>query len=355
MTLSYLRRSLYNRFHSVTLGRRRLSSIPIIDFGGFYSNAKDRTLLIDQVRQACLQYGFFQITNHRVPSVLQKAIFTQAQDVFKLPLEVKDKYNNRDPKNYNRGYERPRSNNYENQGPGDSKEGFYFSEKLPPDHPAVLAGTLSAQNQYPAEIRDATVFRRVVDTYYEYMVSLSRDLMCVLAQTLELSPRWFDEFGRSPTATLGLLHYAAQTPDASKLERGIGAHTDFGTITILLQDNNGGLQVWDREGRQWVDVTPVPGALVVNLGNLMMRWTNDRYLSNLHRVINTSGNERYSVPFFFGGNPDYVVECLPSEETEGKYPPVSVREWMQGQYSDSLVGKSKGYKDLFPGIEQALK
>jgi isopenicillin N synthase-like dioxygenase len=102
----------------------------------------------------------------------------------------------------------------------------------------------------------------------------------------------------------------------------------------------GGLQVWDRAASHWTDVTPTRGALVVNLGNLMMRWTNDRYLSNLHRVINKSGRERYSIPFFFSGNPDFLVKCFPShQEGEGngraKYAPVTVGEWIAARYADT--------------------
>lgn len=113
---------------------------------------------------------------------------------------------------------------------------------------------------------------------------------------------------------------------------------------MLLQDEIGRLQVWNNVAAEWVDVTPVPGAYVVNLGNMMMRWTNDKYLSNLHRVINRSGRERFSVPFFFSGNPDCVIRCLPSCEDPvdgARYPPVTVHEWMAGRYADTYETSDK--------------
>ena len=140
------------------------------------------------------------------------------------------------------------------------------------------------------------------------------------------------------------------TTDELTLLAGIGAHSDFGAITILLQDSVGGLQVWSRKSNEWVDVVPVPGAVVVNTGNMMMRWTNDRYISNLHRVINTSGTARYSVPFFFDGNADFLVECLESCLEPGekpKYGPITVNDWMAGRYADTFGGgEVKGKRDL---------
>jgi isopenicillin N synthase-like dioxygenase len=130
------------------------------------------------------------------------------------------------------------------------------------------------------------------------------------------------------------------------LTRGIGAHTDFGTITLLLQGDVAGLQVYDHETKEWLDVTPTPGAFVINLGNLMMRWSNDKYISNLHRVINVSGQERYSIPVFFSGNPDFVVECLPNcrkEGEEAKYKPITVEQAVLGGYADSY-GRAEKYK-----------
>lgn len=118
----------------------------------------------------------------------------------------------------------------------------------------------------------------------------------------------------------------------------------------------GGLQIWDRDTTQWVDVAPTKNAFVVNLGNMMMRWTNDSYLSNLHRVINKSGQERYSIPFFFSGNPDFLVKCLPNcEDTDlgAKYPPVTVHEWMTGRYADTYGTKEGAIGELATKDAQA--
>ncbi|PYH78674.1 Clavaminate synthase-like protein [Aspergillus uvarum CBS 121591] len=239
----------------------------------------------------------------------------------------------------NLGYERLRAQNFEKRGPGDLKEGFYLCRELAPNHLAVKAGKFSqGENKYPAEIRDPTRFRAVVNDYHTLMTYLSWEIFRILALTLDLREDWFDEFCRESATILRLLRYPPQETEESSLERGIGAHTDFGGLTILLQDDKGGLQVWDREGSRWADVVPIPGALVVNLGNMMMRWTNDRYISNLHRVINRSGEERYSAPFFFSGNPDFLVECIPSckgQAEAAKYPPITVQEWMLARYADT--------------------
>ena len=185
------------------------------------------------------------------------------------------------------------------------------------------------------------------------MSRLAQDVLQVLALTLDLEPSTFNEFGQNALAILRLLHYPPQPPDASEDERGIGAHSDFGGITLLLQDDVGGLQVYGSPSSSWIDVVPTLGAYVVNLGNLLMRWTNDRYVSNLHRVINQSGRGRYSVPFFFSGNPDYVVRCLPGCEEEGRGPkhePIKVEDWMRGRYAATYGTGDKKESDLVADV-----
>ena len=216
-----------------------------------------------------------------------------------------------------------------------------------------------------------------MDEYHVAMTSLAVNILRVLSWTLGLEDDFFDAYCEHPVAALRLLHYPPQDPATTETERGktissgcrsyiqqkliipgIGAHTDFGAVTILLQDETGGLQVWNNSSSEWVDVTPMPGAYVVNLGNMMMRWTNDRYLSNLHRVINKSGKERFSVPFFFSGNPDYVVECLPSclDAVEGaKYPPIMVHDWMTGRFADTYGSSGGGIGDLRGDVVAGMK
>ncbi|KAF9895096.1 hypothetical protein FE257_004725 [Aspergillus nanangensis] len=336
---------------------------PVIDFEAFYTTDPHRkAALVQQVHQACQEYGFFQIINHRVPSDLRVAILQAAQDLFSLPVEVKEKYS-KDAGKTSRGYERLRSQNFEKRGPGDLKEGFYFGKHLASDHPSVVAGHFfQGPNQYPSEVADPTRFREVIDTYHAAMTDLSQDILQVLALMMGLDTNWFDGFNQEPIATLRLLRYPPQKSEESSYERGIGAHTDFGGITILLQDDKGGLQVWDGESSAWADVEPVPDALVVNLGNMMMRWTNDRYLSNLHRVINRSGETRYSVPFFYDGNGAFMVECIDRDGEEARYPPMTVQQILEGRYADTygVGGISPGKQpvvvmgELLKGAEKAI-
>lgn len=251
---------------------------------------------------------------------------------------------------WNRGYELMKSQILEEGTLPELKEGFYIGDEIPTTHPYHVNKKLnSGPNMWPStsDIPDVEDFKATALDYYSQVVSLAKDILKVLALTLDLEESYFDSYADGAVATMRLLHYPSQPPDSpAKLTRGIGAHTDFGCVTILMQDKVSGLQVYDYATKEWLDVTPTPGAFVVNLGNLMMRWSNDKYISNLHRVINVSGEERYSIPLFFSGNPDYVVKCLPNcrkEDEEPKWPPITVEQAIRDGYSDSY-GRAERYK-----------
>ena len=275
------------------------------------------------MRKCCLHNGFFQITGHKVPLELQNKIIDWNREFFNLLLEQKNTVNKGDitsdpvgnlsnrwidtTNTWNRGYELMEPQILEEGTLPELKEGFYIGDEISKDHPYLVQKKLnSGPNMWPPEdiLPNVADFKATALEYYSQVVSLAKDILKVLALTLDLEKGWFNDFAKEAVATMRLLHYPSQPPDSpAKLTRGIGAHTDFGCITILLQDKVAGLKVYDYSTKEWLDVTPTPGAFVVNLGNLMMRWVNDRYISNLHRVINVSGAERYSIPVFFQRKP----------------------------------------------------
>ena len=218
----------------------------------------------------------------------------------------------------------------------DLKEGFYVTADLPSSHPAVLSKKFAhSPNVWPNSL--GPTFRETCMDYLSQMTTLTERVMEAIAMSLGYDQHYFDEFCTEPMAFYKLLHYPPQSPDADKLQRGIGAHRDFGVITLLLQGDVPGLEVWDDEAKDFYPAPPVEGAYVVNLGNLFEQWTNDTYVSNVHRVINRLGQERFSIPFNYNGNPDFVVKCIENcraKAEDEKYAPVSVEDYVRQKYKD---------------------
>ena len=187
-------------------------------------------------------------------------------------------------------------------------------------------------NQWPESLPE---FKSVTLNYIDDLAMLATRLMGLIALSLDLPHDYFAHFCRDPLMVLRMLHYPPQPANPRPGEKGCGAHTDFGGLTLLLQDKNGGLQVWDHEYGEWLQAAPIPGSFIVNLGDMIARWTNDHYKSTLHRMIKISGAARYSVPFFFSGNLDHQVTCLTQCLTPGeaaKYPPTTVEDHLKNRY-----------------------
>lgn len=308
------------------LDARPKTALPLIDVAPLRSGDRAaRQAVGDQLRNACEQRGFFYMAGHGIEPALMDAVFAQSKRLFALPEQDKlalDKAHSR----CNRGYEPLRNQTLQSGAPPDLKEGFYLGIDLPEDDPRVRAGRFNhGPNVWPDGLPG---FRPTMERYFDCMLELGTLLMGGLALSLRLPEDYFEPVLDGAIATLRLLHYPPQPPRPLPGERGCGEHTDFGSLTLLLQDEVGGLQVLDAAGG-WIDAPPLPGTYVVNIGDLIARWTNRRYHSTLHRVVNSSGRERYSVPFFLGGAPDYRIECLPGCLAPGETPafaPVTVEE-----------------------------
>jgi len=184
--------------------------------------------------------------------------------------------------------------------------------------------------------------------YQAALRKLGDHLLTLVALSIDLPESYFVPFYDMPMPNTRLIKYPPQPQDAQFNQIGAGAHTDWGAITLLAQDNLGGLEVVNVAG-EWLQAKPIPETFVVNLGDLMARWTNGLYKSTMHRVRNNNANQdRYSLPFFYSPRPTAVVECLPTctdKDNPPKYAPCTVREHM-----DEMFRRSYGFK---PGAKSA--
>jgi isopenicillin N synthase-like dioxygenase len=309
------------------------ASLPVIDIAGLSSTRSvDRQAVGLALRAACLDKGFFYIRNHGVSETLVDDVFKEAAAFFALPAEQKAEVDKAKSK-ANRGYEPLQGQTLEAGAPPDLKEGYYVGPEHSADDPRVVAGMFNhGANQWPAQ---RPSFRPVMQAYLDVMLDLSARMMTGIALSLDLPKDYFAHYCSDVMATVRLLHYPPQPAHALPGQKGAGAHTDFGGLTLLRQDDVGGLQVWDQASDAWIHADPLPATFIVNLGDMISRWTNDRYRSTVHRVVNASGRERYSVPFFYTGNYAHRVECIPTCLAPGeapKYPPTTVEAHMREMY-----------------------
>jgi isopenicillin N synthase-like dioxygenase len=312
-------------------------AIPVIDFAAMHgSDAEAQQVVAAQLCQACIEVGFFYIKNHEVSEDVIAAAFSQAQQFFALPLSEKMQIHISNSPNH-RGYVPLLEENTDPTARGDLHEAFDCALDVPADDPDVLAGkTLYGANVYPTAIPE---FRIAIDRYYWALYELGSKLFRAFALALDLPGDFFVDKITKPLAQLRLLHYPSQSGAIDEKQIGTGAHSDYECFTILAQDQVGGLQVLNSAG-EWIEAMPIPGTFVVNVGDQMARWTNDLFRSTVHRAINRSGQERYSIPYFFGPNYDTVIDVLPScitPDQPAKYQPVSTGEYIIGRFNETFA------------------
>jgi len=302
-------------------------TLPIIDLASSGEGEADALVRIAaEVGAACRDVGFFYVVNHGVETSLIAEAFAQSHRFFALPLDEKRRLAI-EAIGGNRGYSGLLHEALDPARGPDMKEAFNVGLDLAPDDPELIAGKpFRSANAWP----DLPGFRQTLLAYFDACAALGARLHRAFASDLGLNPDFFaDKFDR-PMATLRLLHYPAPSLGAD-LEIGAGAHTDYGNLTLLATDQVGGLEVRTRAGK-WIEAPVMPGAFIVNIGDCLMRWTNDVYVSTPHRVVNRSLKERYSIAFFFDPSPDARVEAIPSCVRRGEialYPPILASDYLK--------------------------
>ena len=296
------------------------------------------------IHSACSTTGFFYLTDHCVPATLISLVLHQSSLLFDLPLHEKNALID---STLNRGYTRFGEEKLDpsSQERGDTKEGYYIGrekvdrnvEKLKGPNVWPSPGTCPSWSEQQCQ-----EFRRVMEEYQETVTRLCMDLLsyfslavglCSECSMDETNDTIFNQFFTDPTTMLRLLHYSNEPSMPQDGVFACGAHSDYGMITLLLTDENPGLQVKLLE--EWIDVPPKDAAFVVNIGDLFERWSNGLFRSTVHRVIQpANGRERYSVPFFFEPDFDAVVECLDVclGKDAPKYPPVTAGQHLLNMY-----------------------
>ena len=330
--------------------RLDFQEIPVVDISAMLGeDAVAKKELANVVRDAANRIGFLYIKNHGVSNEVIEAARTATDDFYKLPEEIKLKYDVMKSARH-KGYV-PVGGLSADPLISDLQEGYEVGLELPEDDPDYLSGNLLlGPNIWPTEIPE---FQQDVYGYFEETMALGKRIYSLFALALNLPENFFDAMITKPCAQLRLLYYP--DTDAKEAHVGIGAHTDYESFTVLWQSEKG-LQVQNREGR-WIEAPPIDGTFIINIGDMLMRWTNDLFVSTPHRVLNTSGKKRYSFALFFGANHDTIVECLHTcinEHNPPKYPPTHFGYWIENMHSFSYAYRWKERGEL-PDPEEAAK
>ena len=318
-----------------------LLSVPIIDLAPYFCGDPDgKAAVARAVDEACRSIGFLVITHHGIDPALVARVSAASRAFFALPLADKRRVD-RPRDDAVRGYsavgEEGLSYSLEEQAPGDLKESFSIGPSDVPDdayHRGPAAGAHFEPNAWP----DVPDFQVAYTEYFAAMSDLARSLMRIFAMGLQQGEHFFDDKIDRHISMFRVLSYPPQKEAPLPGQLRAGAHSDYGSLTIVLPDDRG-LQVFNKAG-QWVDVPQVEGGLVVNIGDLMMQWTNDQWVSTLHRVVNppfevASTNRRQSLVFFHQPNYDAVVQCLPNCLAPGetpKYAPVTSGDHLTSKF-----------------------
>lgn len=326
------------------------SRIPVLDFSAFSSaDALAQARLIRDLDRACREVGFFYLTGHGVDWQPVEAAFAAARSFFALPFSAKASVDMANDRNH-RGYRRYGPNGMHPQLQERRREAFEMGRELPMDDPRVLAGKrLHGPNQWP---RGCQLLRETLTELYLAMEDLAQRFMPALSLAMGLDRQALDHASWDCLGHLRVLRYPPlPDPDYAGIT-GQPAHTDYGCLTFLMQDRVGGLEIQNAAG-EWIPATPVPEAFLVNIGDIVGRWTNDTYHPAPHRVSNSGDRYRYSIPFFFDPSYDTIIEPLApfvSPRNPPRYRPTLGGDYVADIY-DGLSNPGARVQALRQGVQ----
>lgn len=301
-------------------------SVPVIDL------SEDIDIVAAAIHEAASGIGFFYIANHGIDRETTDEAFAAARLFFDMPEGIKRTVAVGTDQ---RGWMAPGMSMLPGARAADRKEVFFWGREIAADDPD-MGKPMVAPNRWPEDT--VPCLREGIAPYYGAVCDVGARVMAAVAVSLGGSPEDFAPFYARPLARGQAVYYPPRTPeDEAEGRFGVAPHTDFGVLTLLLQDDSGGLQV-RRPNGEWIDAPPMPGTLVCNIGDLLQRWSNDRFVSTVHRVINRTTGARYSIPVFYDPRTDAVIDphLFLREGETARHSPITPGEHIAGRNRESF-------------------
>ena len=310
--------------------------IPVIDVSPLEGDEEAGCRQVaDALVEAARTVGFFYVRNHGVPTAQLDEVFAVARHFFAAP-EADKRSVAISP--FHRGWLEIGATKMAGSDESDVKGSFVWGLDIPPDDPDFLAGgRLLAPNQWPAFLPE---MRARLMAYFQSTQLCGQRLLRAFATGLDVRPDYFLQHVDKPVSRGALIYYPPRSPEPNAGEFGAAPHSDFGTLTLLAQDDVGGLQVQEKSGA-WIDAEPIDGTFVVNVGDLLARWSNGRFESTPHRVVNPRGTERYSVAMFVDPNWDSIVDPVTLAGEHAGYEPVGCVAYITDRYDEAFAYRKK--------------
>ena len=340
--------TLYSTHSYDTLKTHLRSMVPLIDIAPLVTDSPGKESVARQIGTACRTHGFFYITGHGVPEDLQNQLESVSKTFFAMDESEKMKIRMALAGKAWRGFF-PIGDEL-TSGKPDIKEGLYFGQELDNSDPGVKQGLpMHGSNLFPAALPE---MHAIVLNYMKALTQVGHTLMEGIALSLGLDDSYFyTKYTGKPLTLFRIFHYPT-TAHSDETAWGVGEHTDYGVLTILKQDQTGGLQV--KSQSKWIDAPPIPGTFVCNIGDMLDRMTRGLYRSTPHRVKNVSNKSRYSFPFFFDPAFDAHIQPINTPEITSHQPDAHDR-WdhadlavFDGTYGEYILGK---VANVFPALK----
>jgi isopenicillin N synthase-like dioxygenase len=317
--------------------------VPVIDVSGMFSDElSKRQAVAAEVRKACTGMGFFYIINHKVPDSITEALAEASRDFFHQSIEEKNKVSFEHQIEGYQGLNQEQINKSESI---DVFEKLKITYRPSMDPVSKLDGSsTSGYQEFPWEKTASVPSLEVAyKRFFATRLVLARQLLQIMALALDLPEDYFDAKVAQPQAAVTLNYYPGKAEGEERTEpAGLGSHTDFSLITLLWQDDAGGLQILSPEG-EWIKAKPIPGSLVCNVGDMMTMITGGKFISDIHRAKTEGTKERVSIPFFIGLAPKVNIEivktCDEPNRIKEDYEGITAGDWLRKRVMDVKLGK----------------